>query len=145
TLELARGRRHVIVAGADCSWTAAALALDDAGRQVTAFRDSGWSPGDPFLSLLSSGARARIELVPGPVERLPGRVREQASMLVVDGEPAPEGAPAAVPLLMALVEPGGLVVLLRRVAGRASWVERALAQSGLEPRRGPAGLLVWRN
>jgi hypothetical protein len=144
TLELARGCDRVLVAGPACSFTAAALALDDARRRVLAFRESGWNATDPYVSLLPGTTRSRVELVGGTVESLPARAPSRVCMLLLERERVADLA--ALLQLVDVVRAGGRVVLRESDDPRQQWVRQALPELGLESSGddGAGAILVWR-
>jgi hypothetical protein len=143
-LEVTRGCEHVIELGRDDPITPVALAIDDARRQVTAYRPAGGARADRYAALADPSTRARIDFRTRPLEHSPLAEDASACATVIDGASDSRTVRAAFQTAREAVRPEGLIVLRRHRDPAYGGVGAAVAELGLDGHSLPDHLYVWR-
>jgi hypothetical protein len=143
-LTVARGCDHVVEIGTGDGWTAAALALDDPLRHVTAYHPVAHPARDRYLTLAGPSVRARVDALTGSSPAAVVPPSGSACMLVIDGTRGRDEVMSAFSGCLASVRTGGLVVFRGYADPHHPGVGEAVLALGLEGRPGPGGTYVWR-
>lgn len=129
-LKLARGRRYVVELGTGTAWTTVALVVADPQRQVTSYDVVSRPEREQYLTLLSSQARDRIELIDEPGVTGPTSPRP-VELLYVDSSHEREQTVAEVKAWAPVLEPGAMVVFDDYVHPDYPGVRQAIEEMGL--------------
>jgi hypothetical protein len=143
-LTLARGCRHVVEIGTGDGWAAAALAIDDPMRHVTAYHRVAHPQRDSYLALAEASVRARVDARTGSSAAAVVPGSGSACMLVIAGTGGREDVMDTFSGCLAAVRVGGLVVFRGYGDPRHPGVSEAVPALGLDGMPGPGGTYVWR-
>ena len=143
-LSLARGCEHVVEIGTGDGWTAAALALDDPLRHVTAYHPVAHPARDRYMGLAGSSVQARVDALTGSSPAAVVPPSGSACMLVIYGARGRDDVMSAFSGCLASLRTGGLVVFRGYGHPHQPGVGEAVLALGLDGRPGPGGTYVWR-
>jgi hypothetical protein len=143
-LGVARGCDRVIELGRDDPVTPVALAIDDARRQVTAFRPADGPAAGRYAGLAAPSTRARVNFRTRPLEHMPVDSDHRACLALVDGSSDHRRVALAFEAARGAVRPGGLVVFRRHGHPSYGGVGEAIAALALDGRSLGQGLYLWR-
>jgi predicted O-methyltransferase YrrM len=109
-LELARQRRRVVELGTGTGWTAIALALDDAQREVITYDPIERPERERYMALTGARVRERITFVNEPGSSGP-RDDRRIDLLYIDSAHGRQGTIEELRAWRSALRPGALVVL----------------------------------
>ena len=141
-LSLARGCEHVVEIGTGDGWTAAALALDDPLRHVTAYHPVAHPARDRYLGLAGSSVQARVDALTGSSPAAVVPASGSACMLVIYGARGRDDVMSAFSGSLASLRTGGLVVFRGYGHPNQPGVGEAVLALGLDGMPGPGGTYV---
>jgi predicted O-methyltransferase YrrM len=143
-LELGRGRRRVVEIGTAMGWTAIALALADADREVTSFDPVQVAERARYLGLVSASVRRRIEFAAAEGTAAAAGARGDVELLFIDASHERDATRAEFESWRPMLAPGAIVAFHDYGHPAHPGVAEAIADLGLTGEvRG--GMFVWRS